>query len=223
MSGLWVCIYIYIHTWKPSPNQKHLVVPMWLARRKWPGLGKLVFLATAVSGHLPWVIKPESNLLLGFKPEGTGSESSTHGDVDLTSPSRSSTMRAFGYVLGAGLACLMLPWSKICGLSPLLKDRHLFSSRLSVPSFVCAARRGRRMWSDVSAGYLFQHSYYGKLLIFPGDLSWDGNLAVPVLVGGTKETCGSRIKPPFGDLVKGLYQNDLYLFLDWTRQSLGPS
>ncbi|CAK8995287.1 Hypothetical protein SCF082_LOCUS4289 [Durusdinium trenchii] len=75
-----------------------------------------------------------------------------------------------------------------------------------------------RSWS-----YLFQHSYYGKLLIFPGDLSWDGNLAVPVLVGGTKETCGSRIKPPFGDLVKGLYQNDLYLFLDWTRQSLGPS
>lgn len=23
------------------------------------------------------------------------------------------------------------------------------------------------------AGYLFQHSYYGKLLIFPGYLSWD--------------------------------------------------
>ncbi|CAK8999502.1 Protein O-mannosyl-transferase TMTC4 (Transmembrane and TPR repeat-containing protein 4) [Durusdinium trenchii] len=34
-----------------------------------------------------------------------------------------------------------------------------------------------RSWS-----YLFQHSYYGKLLIFPGDLSWDYSFdALPVL------------------------------------------
>ena len=32
--------------------------------------------------------------------------------------------------------------------------------------------------SDNVAGYLFQHSYYGKLLIFPGNLSWDRQLQI---------------------------------------------